>query len=427
MSLYDDASLIMYPSGYKADKIYSLKPTNGSGDFDFTRASTATRVNADGLIESVATGVPRIDYTGGGCGKLKLEPQRTNLLTYSEQFENADWSKFNLSVTANDTTSPDGTVNADKIVEDATAPDTHGISQVRTTTSGVDYIAYIFAKKSERDFIYFRSNVSSSFNLQWFDLTNKTVGGTVGSFQDAGIIEYPNDWVLCYVKKTETTGTNRLFQWALSTGDLVETYTGDGTSGAFMWGAQVEAGSYPTSYIPTSNSQTTRSAETATGAGDVNTFNDSEGVLMAEISAFEGANEDRQISISDGSNSNKVGFQLMANGTQIQFYAESGGSSQVNTFKTIDATNGVKIGFSYKVNDFKVYLNGFLIVTDTSGAVPIGLRELAFDRGTGGDVFYGNTKQLQYFPSALTDAKLEEITSWTSFIEMAQAQNYKTY
>ena len=80
MSTYNDASLIYYPSGYKESKAYSLKPTDGSGDLTFTRASTATRVNSSGLIESVATGVPRIDYTGGGCAKLLLEPQRTNLV-----------------------------------------------------------------------------------------------------------------------------------------------------------------------------------------------------------------------------------------------------------------------------------------------------------------------------------------------------------
>ena len=79
MSTYTDASLIYYPSGVKAGKAYSLKPTDGSGDLTFTRASTATRVNSAGLIESVATGVPRIDYTSG-CGKLLLEPQRTNLV-----------------------------------------------------------------------------------------------------------------------------------------------------------------------------------------------------------------------------------------------------------------------------------------------------------------------------------------------------------
>ena len=115
MSNYTDASLIYYPSGYKAGEAYSLKPTDGSGDLTFTRASTATRVNESGLIESVATGVPRIDFTGGGCGKLLLEPQRTNLLLYSELFNNAYWSSFGITITPNSTTSPDGTLNAQKL------------------------------------------------------------------------------------------------------------------------------------------------------------------------------------------------------------------------------------------------------------------------------------------------------------------------
>ena len=105
MSTYDDASLIYYPSGYKAGKAYSLKPTDGIGDLTFTRASTATRVNSSGLIESVATGVPRIDYTGGGCGKLLLEPQRTNLV-----FPSATASTQTVTTTAQSyTLSFDGT------------------------------------------------------------------------------------------------------------------------------------------------------------------------------------------------------------------------------------------------------------------------------------------------------------------------------
>ena len=94
MSTYEDASLIYYPSGYKAGKAYSLKPTDGTGDLTFTRASTATRVNESGLIESVATGVPRIDFTLG-CGKLLLEPQRSNLI-----FPSATGSTQTVTTTA---------------------------------------------------------------------------------------------------------------------------------------------------------------------------------------------------------------------------------------------------------------------------------------------------------------------------------------
>lgn len=412
MSTYDDASLIMYPSGYKADKIYSLKPTDGSGDLTFTRASTATRVNESGLIESVASGVPRIDYTGGGCGKFLFEPQRTNLYTYSEEFDNAAWNKTNSTITANDTTSPDGTVNADKIVEDTTASDKHAINQFITTTSSTSYIAYIFAKKSERDFIYFRSSVASSFNLQWFDLTNKTVGGTVGSFDDAGIIEYPNDWVLCYVKKTEITGTSRVFQWALSTGDLIETYTGDGTSGAFLWGAQVEAGSYPTSYIPTAGATATRLQDESNTTGLSSVINSSEGVLYFEGSALADDGTNRwAAALSDGTNLERVQI-IYESDNSISASVISSNISQCSfNYSGSSATDFNKIAISYKQNDFKMYVNGVQVGTDTSGNAPSGLDTLGFERPTGVSQFYGNVQNLMVFPTALTDAQLATLTT----------------
>ena len=107
MNAYNDASLIMYPSGYKAGKLYSLKPTNGTGDFTVVRNTTATRVNASGLIESVAANVPRIDYTGGGCGSLLVEPAATNLLLRSEEFDNAYWTKANTTISADAAVAPD--------------------------------------------------------------------------------------------------------------------------------------------------------------------------------------------------------------------------------------------------------------------------------------------------------------------------------
>jgi len=112
-------SLAMIPSGYKASKVYSVLPESGVGDFDFTRATTATRINSSGLIETVATNVPRLEYplidgVVNGCPSLLLEPQRTNLVTYSESFENY----FNVSevtLNSNYAISPDGTLNANKV------------------------------------------------------------------------------------------------------------------------------------------------------------------------------------------------------------------------------------------------------------------------------------------------------------------------
>jgi hypothetical protein len=131
-----------------------------------------------------------------------------------------------------------------------------------------------------------------------------------------------------------------------------------------------------------------------------------------QISAFSGANTDRQVSINDGSTSNRVVMAFLSNGTQIQFVVASGGTITVNTTKTINAiSDGIKIAFKYKQNDFAVWLNGSEIATDTSGATPTGLDNLSFDRGDGGDVFYGKVKQIKVYKEALTDAELATLTT----------------
>jgi hypothetical protein len=113
MALFDDASLVTTPNGYKAGTLYSIKPTSGAGDMTVVRATTATRVNSAGLIESVAINVPRLDYTDSTCPSLLLEPQRTNLMTYSQQLN--QWSILGgITVTENNEISPDGTQNADR-------------------------------------------------------------------------------------------------------------------------------------------------------------------------------------------------------------------------------------------------------------------------------------------------------------------------
>jgi len=385
-------SLAMIPSGYKASKVYSVLPESGVGDFDFTRATTATRINSSGLIETVATNVPRLEYplidgVVNGCPSLLLEPQRTNSEIKSNGF--STWgTNSNITKTANYIVSPDGTSNGTRLQFTA-----NGFT-ANTPQSLATYTISCYAKRND----------SGTQNVGFF---------TNGS----GVVN--SAW--------EITSEWKRFSYTFPA--LNGSFMGiAGLSGAdiSVFGFQIEGlASYPTSYIPTNGSAVTRNAEVCDGAGNAATFNDSEGVLMAEISSFKGDNIDRQISLSNGSTSNRIVIALLANGTQIQFYVVSGGAVIVNQTKTIDTiTDSTKMTFSYKLNDFKVYVNGFLILTDTSGAVPIGLNELAFDRGDGGEDYYGKTKQIQYYNSALTDSELEKLTSWTSFTDMAQAQQY---
>ena len=121
MSIYEKAGIALVPSGYKASKLYSTLPKNGVGDFDFTRATTATRVNSDGLIESVGSNEPRLDYpiVNGvvqATPSLLLEPTRTNFAIYSEDFSNGAWVKADgITINSNATISPNGTLNASEI------------------------------------------------------------------------------------------------------------------------------------------------------------------------------------------------------------------------------------------------------------------------------------------------------------------------
>jgi len=426
MSTYSDASLILpVAPEKKAGKIYSLKPTDGSGDFDFTRASTATRVNESGLIESVASGVPRLNYplidgVVNGCPSLLLEPARTNLITYSEAFDNAYWTKSDSSVVSG-FVSPDGTTNAFKLIESATTGG-HNIYKSISVTNGV-YTFSVVAKNGERDWI-FLTDANTGIG-KYFNVNTGVKGADVGAVTSSNIEALADGWYRCSFTSTATASTFFPVVY-LADADSSFSYTGDGTSGVYIFGAQLEQGSFPTSYIPTNGSTATRSAETCNNAGDVNTFNDSEGVLMVEGSTFNAAdNSFRYISLNDGTSSNLVRFVFYLN----YIFAETvvGGVNQGTTqYIFPDTESNNKIAFEYGLNNFILWVNGFNVNSDLIGNIfPANtLTKLSFDNGSGVNNFYGNTKQLLYFPSALNDSDLETLTSWDSFSDMATEQLY---
>ena len=256
--MYDKASLALIPSGYKGgsvNKVYSVLPSNGDGDFYHSRSSIATRVNKDGLIESVGY-APRLDYTGNvDCPHLLLEPNRTNVVPYSEQFDNSSWGKQEITVTANAAISPDGSQTADKIIPSAVSS-THQIRNLSLISSQTCATS-VFAKADGINTFEILDGSSAvngaSFNLLDGTFTNN--GSGVGS-----MIYYGNGWYRCIVISI-TTGF-RIYCPTSATN-----VSGDGTSGVLLWGAQLETGSYPTSYIPTSGSAETRTADSCNNAG----------------------------------------------------------------------------------------------------------------------------------------------------------------
>ena len=247
----------------------------------------------------------------------------------------------------------------------------------------------------------------------FFDIQNGVLG-TVDSNHAAKIENYGNGWYRCSItfdidKDTDLGGYTHI---EAMDGDNSGTFAANG-QGYYAYGSQGEEFSYPTSYIPTSAAFATRNQEVCKDATPV--INSEEGTLYAEISALANYNLQRWFGISDGTNDNKVIIGLANSSTDYKIACEvkSGGSTQAfmtYNFGAVDPTFA-KIAIKYRENSFALWVNGVEVATDTSGSAPIGLSELAFDRGDGALRFEGNTKGLKYYPKALADVQLEDLTT----------------
>ena len=371
--------------------------------FDFTRATTATRVNRNGLIEEVQAGVPRIDFLDNPDGSLKLEPQRTNSITRSEDF-NITWGKNDVTVSADATISPDGTQNADKLVETNTLA-FHFVS-FGTTINAEPTVFSFYAKAAERTsvsaFLSQSGNVGANFDLSAETATANGTGNT------ASIESVGNGWYRCIIINDGSADLNNSVRIGIQNGAL-NSYQGDGTSGIYIWGAQLEINeSYPTSYIKTSGSAVTRNADACNNAET--TFNDSEGVLYAEFKNEDTTNY-RLISISDGTDNNRIFLGTRLTTGYIYYFVISGGSTQASYITTDLASDFTKVAVKYKANDFAFWINGIEVSTDSSGSTPTGLDVLQFNGGSGIWDFYGNCKEVRVYNTALTDTELQELTT----------------
>jgi len=403
-------SLALIPSGYKASKVYSVLPTDGTGDFDFTRSGNATRVNSEGLIELVSSNVPRLNYplidgVVQGCPSLLLEPLRINLFTYSEDFSNAAWTKASVSITSNAAISPDGTLNASLMTIFGGTSDQRIFANI--SYSGTNVVS-VFAKASDSK--WFSIRIGNNVN-KWYDLENGVLGDSTltGGYVDADIQDYGNGWYRCILVFTDNFNTSTRFYPAEGNLDITHT-----SGSVYIWGAQSEtSSSYPTSYIPTSGSTATRSAETCNNAGDVNTFNDSEGVLFAEISALANEGGVRAISLNDGSTQNRISIRYNSTSNQIQYQYTLGSVVQASiTYNVTDVTANHKIAIRWAVNDFELFIDGVSRGTDVSGNVMSSgtLTTLDINGSSVYDYMYAKIKGVQVL-SYQSDAEMIALTS----------------
>ena len=586
MSFYDDASLIMYPSGYKANKIYSLKPTDGSGDLDFTRSNdTATRVNSAGLIEKVRTnlvlqsntfntswvlsnatvssgatdpnggstawtlnktasqtfhlyqntasltgnytfsvyakagtnneirvdfnnaqyiqinlangsivssgglisnvrenvgdgwwrisisanissntlvrfghgggsatgsillwssqlesgdiatdyiptttnavsvgmtaGIPRIDYTGGGCGKLLLEPQRTNIITFSEQLDNAAWDTTeDLTIIANATTSPDGNINAENVIPDATLA-FHRVKQTNTASLSTPYTLSVYVKPNGYNFFLIRTNAGTSNNVG-FDLTNGTITFSAPGYSGF-ISEVGNGWYrLGYVASYDITTVEFGFrsQPTAQTDNTISQFTGDGTSGAFIWGAQLEQGSYATSYIPTLSAASTRGQDACSKTGISELIGQTEGVIFVDFQLDQAPSDanGRLLQVWATNDTTNSIIPLVNQSRQLQittFNASLGTPVIPSGASTLLELGQNKIAVAYTSTSIVVYRNGVLFASgDPTGCFPTSLTSLDLGGSSFATRNLGNPiSQAILFPTRLTNDELASLTT----------------
>jgi hypothetical protein len=425
MSLLEQASLVVTPNGYKAGTLFSVVPNAPIGDLTFSRAGAlpsfnATRVNSDGLIEQVLSNVPRLDYSDGGCPSLLVEPQSTNLALRSNELSTVPNVLDGVVATTNFYTSPDGSTNAIRLAE-TVANDRHGFFQYYTVTAQT-YTVSVFTKQIGRRYISLMSDLNGTNTFSFFDLQNKVVVSS-GVGYTCSIKEYADGWLRLSATVNASVGF-RYTIWGGSTNGTTNTYIGNTSTFMTFYGLQLEALPYATSYIPTVASTVTRVAETCSKTGLSSYINSVEGVLFVEIAALADLTESR-LSINNGTNIQAIQIRQVGNASNTYQISISNGS--VNTTFTVnDITSYNKIAISYKVNDTKIFANGVLIATDTNAITftANSLNQISFDRGDNSFFFYGKVKNLQVYPTALSDLEIETLTSYTSFEEMALALDY---
>ena len=406
----------------------------------FTRASGGSYTGADGLIKLSGVNEARFDHnpvTGESLGLL-VEESRTNLLTYSEQFDNAAWSKVRTSVSANvaATLSPNGPNDCEKLYEDTSPSTDHFINLDVSGSTSATYTASIFIKSAERYRIRFQiiaTGAAGNRASAWFDSDTGSVVSTLaegnGSVITTNIQQYPNGWYRCIltgIPSTAGSGTAVNFNVTLNTTSINTVYTGDGTSGIYVWGAQIEQASFPTSYIPTVGSTRTRAADNAsiTGKNFSSWYRQDEGSFLVNfnnkihpssildmylVSIFDSSNISRRMSSRIGGQESGVYISTMRS---FAFLTDFTYAVEFIS-NTYTSGNGKSI-FNYEdVNYFSQCLNGGNISLDATGNISqSGFNILVVGRESDTNRYLNGTiSRLSYYPVRLSNSQLQTLTS----------------
>jgi hypothetical protein len=410
-----------------ADDKSLVDATTGQSLVTFTRASSGTFVGSDGVLRTAATDVPRFDHnpiTGESLGLL-VEEARTNLLLRSEEFDEAYWAKGNLegTLTANQAVAPDGATTADLYQED-TATIGRYLARSQSFTSGTTYSLSCWAKQAPGATRYlglilpaaaFGANAAASFTLSGAGSFTISTSGTNTSAQ---IQAFPNGWYRCTLISQATVTTSSSVQIRLSSSASLaaNTYTGDGTSGIYLWGAQLEAGAFPTSYIPTTTAAATRSADVASisGSNFSSWYQANEGTVFADIISAPVNTIAQQV----------CDFTNSATPTQDRTFARrntSGGLAtavRAGNVLQVDQSTGVTVAgggryrhtFAYGPAVFASTANG-VTATESSITTYPTVNQVALGQAYNNIQYLNGTiRRLTFWPVRLANTVLQQIT-----------------
>jgi hypothetical protein len=380
--------------------LWGAQLVEGSTAKDYQK--TETRLN-----------IPRLDYSNGTCPSLLVEPQRTNLVTYSSSFDNAAWVKLNGSVTANIAISPSGIQDADSFIPNTTS----GFHALRSNNFNQSSTASHswFLKANGYSKIAVRESDLPIGNYASFDLST----GTLISTSQSGIIEdYGNGWYRCTLVDTNTGAGAQTSIFVLpdnyTTGDPLIAWSGDGIKGVFAYGAQAELGSYPTSYIPTTSASVTRNADELRKANASALIGQTEGTLFGEMYTNPIGNESMLAWVRNstaGLYSNFIFVGINPSG-QARVQIVNGGVVQAEILSVNPLSIGWhKFAVAYKANDFSFYVDGEFIGNDTNGSVPTAMNELFLDQYIDGGIRNASKKSFALWQTRLDNATLATLTT----------------
>jgi len=348
--------------------------------------------------------IPRLDYSNGTCPSLLVEPQRTNLLTYSSSFDDSSWVKSSTTISANTTTSPSGIQDAETSVFNTSGQ----LYKVVSTTAICTLSIYV--KKGTNRYFSIQLETNSLAYRAIYDLDTASVtftgANTTATIEDAG-----SGWY----RVTATNTTSDAI--AYTTFQAAASGTSVGGSGTFyLWGAQLEAGNYSTSYIPTTSASVTRNADVISKTGISSLIGQTEGVFYSEFTCdFKNPNGAIPIYLKGSGNSYSYStyVQMGASNFNVIVYSNNAAQLSLNSGTLTDGQM-VKMAFAYKANDFVLYINGNQASSYNGGTPSIGM--YAIDFGTyyaAPDTFQydGSIKSFALWTTRLTNTQLAQLTS----------------